>query len=342
MSQHFLENIKIENFKCFENLEINDFKRVNVFGGKNNVGKTALLEAIELLVKSVHTLSLVCFSYWLLTKRQNSPKKVELDFFRDSFTWFSIESAFRKIKIERCRQEENILLPMKLCFDISLDSLKGMVISLPVDVEDYVYQRFHFNCDEMKRHPVASAFIKSSRLDNKDISEFYGSVIESDKESFLNDSLNKFDQSLISLKIIPYEDGNIPKIKVFNRDKLVPLSEMGDGISRYVTILCAIWASQNGFLFVDEIENGIHYSNYKKLWELIFMASEQANCQVFVTSHSKECIEAFNNVQQERNDDAGRYFELYRSEKKQRIVAAVRDAEQLHYSLTHGAAIRGE
>lgn len=77
----------------------------------------------------------------------------------------------------------------------------------------------------------------------------------------------------MTFKIIQTEDEAIPKLKIQGRDKLVPLSEMGDGISRYVTILCAIWASQNG-LFIDEIENGIHYSNYKKLWELIFMASE--------------------------------------------------------------------
>ena len=34
MSQHFIDDIKIENFKCFENLEITGFKRVNLFGGK--------------------------------------------------------------------------------------------------------------------------------------------------------------------------------------------------------------------------------------------------------------------------------------------------------------------
>jgi len=50
MKNHFIKNIAIENFKCFQNLQIEGMGRVNLVGGKNNVGKTAFLEAVELLV----------------------------------------------------------------------------------------------------------------------------------------------------------------------------------------------------------------------------------------------------------------------------------------------------
>jgi len=30
--------IKIQNFRCFKELEVNGFKRVNLIGGKNNAG----------------------------------------------------------------------------------------------------------------------------------------------------------------------------------------------------------------------------------------------------------------------------------------------------------------
>ena len=45
MQEHFLKNIEIIDFKCFKNFKAKDFKRVNLISGKNNVGKTALLEA---------------------------------------------------------------------------------------------------------------------------------------------------------------------------------------------------------------------------------------------------------------------------------------------------------
>jgi len=45
MQEHFIKNIEIKNFKCFENFKAEGFGRVNLIGGKNNVGKTAFMEA---------------------------------------------------------------------------------------------------------------------------------------------------------------------------------------------------------------------------------------------------------------------------------------------------------
>ena len=41
-------SIQVENFRCFEKLRLNRLGRVNLVTGRNNVGKTALLEAIFL------------------------------------------------------------------------------------------------------------------------------------------------------------------------------------------------------------------------------------------------------------------------------------------------------
>ncbi|PSB58574.1 AAA family ATPase [Chamaesiphon polymorphus] len=43
-----IKDIEITNFRCFDRLKVSGFKRVNLISGKNNVGKTALLEAIFL------------------------------------------------------------------------------------------------------------------------------------------------------------------------------------------------------------------------------------------------------------------------------------------------------
>ena len=328
MSQHFLENIKIENFKCFENLEINDFKRVNVFGGKNNVGKTALLEAIELLTKSGNPNSLAHNAYLFLKRRQPNSECVEFDAFGSSIDGrFLIKSSRKKVGMS-----------------LSLD---GQQLTFQVDEQTAIIDNLWLCGRKGYKEDTSSKnnnFINSCTLDEVIISILYGHVVEAGQEGFLNKSLTEFDSDIVSFKVIPTEKGIKPKIKTskLESNKLVSLSVFGDGLNRYISIFCAIWASQNGFLFIDEIENGIHYSNYKELWELIFMASEQANCQVFVTTHSKECITVFNEVQQERNDDAGRYFELFKSPKKQRIMAAIRDAEQLQYALENDKEIRGE
>lgn len=47
MSDH-IENIEIKNFKSIRHQKIENCKRINVFIGYPNVGKSAILEAIAL------------------------------------------------------------------------------------------------------------------------------------------------------------------------------------------------------------------------------------------------------------------------------------------------------
>ena len=42
------KSFRVKNFRCFDDVEIKGFKRVNLIAGLNNAGKTALLEAIWL------------------------------------------------------------------------------------------------------------------------------------------------------------------------------------------------------------------------------------------------------------------------------------------------------
>src|SRR5260370_11189125 len=43
-----LRSFTIKNFRCFRELHIDSLERVNLIAGKNNTGKTALLEALRL------------------------------------------------------------------------------------------------------------------------------------------------------------------------------------------------------------------------------------------------------------------------------------------------------
>jgi AAA15 family ATPase/GTPase len=147
-----------------------------------------------------------------------------------------------------------------------------------------------------------------------DFNEMYNMAISelklNNKLEMLNEYLNKmFDIS----KIDTINDE--PYLMI---DSWIKLSETGQGIKTFINIIFSMFILENRTLFIDEIENGIHYSNYNKLWNVIFKVSKMANCQIFITSHSKECIDAFNEINQE--DDSS-YFEFYRDEKTNLIVA---------------------
>lgn len=59
MNKHFLQHIQIKNFKCFDDFKADGFGRVNLIGGKNNVGKTAFMEACFVNVSAQNIKSFV-------------------------------------------------------------------------------------------------------------------------------------------------------------------------------------------------------------------------------------------------------------------------------------------
>ena len=349
MSVQHINEIIINNFKCFIKFELNQLSRVNLIGGQNNVGKTALLEAIELLANSNKSFDLLSQTHKMLKRRQidEAQKFVELDFMNDDSQCMTIKSAIKECGIKYTDEANLEDTPNDLPEEMEGD-LSDLYLTFSVDTDKrnisterlMSTKTFLMFTGQAKAKKSNAHFITSSKMDEKNISILYGTLVDLNKESFLNASISSFDSNLLSLKQKATSNRIILKVQVKDKKYPVLLSSLGDGINRYIAILCAIWASENGILLIDEIENGIHYSNYSKLWELIFSVSKEANCQLFVTSHSKECIEAFNKVQRDNSD--GLYIELYRNLKTNLVTASSRDAEQLQYALTHKGDVRGE
>ena len=56
---HFLTDIEIKEFKCFTDFKASGFKRVNLIGGKNNIGKTVFMEACFINAHSMDIKSMI-------------------------------------------------------------------------------------------------------------------------------------------------------------------------------------------------------------------------------------------------------------------------------------------
>ena len=73
----------------------------------------------------------------------------------------------------------------------------------------------------------------------------------------------------------------------------VPLKRLGDGAVRLFGVALALANSRNGFLVIDEAENGIHHSVQKRFWRMVLETAEANNVQVLATTHSRDCVEGF-------------------------------------------------
>lgn len=83
----------------------------------------------------------------------------------------------------------------------------------------------------------------------------------------------------------------------------VPIKSFGDGVNRLFGLILSLTSAKGGILLVDEIENGLHYSILNNVWTTIFKMARKLNVQVFATSHSWDCIDAFQKAAQESPED---------------------------------------
>lgn len=85
-------------------------------------------------------------------------------------------------------------------------------------------------------------------------------------------------------------------------DELVQINAAGDGIRRFLNIVSTIANLESKIVLIDEIENGLHYSAYKLLWQSILVISEVTNVQLFITTHSMETLKCLNEILREESN----------------------------------------
>ena len=78
--------------------------------------------------------------------------------------------------------------------------------------------------------------------------------------------------------------------KVVGKDHPVTIRSLGDGAVRAFATALALANSTNGFLLIDEAENGIHHSVQPKFWNMVLQTAQRNNVQVVATTHSWDCV----------------------------------------------------
>ena len=82
-------------------------------------------------------------------------------------------------------------------------------------------------------------------------------------------------------------------VKMRGQRTPVPLRSMGDGAIRMFGVAIALANSEDGFLLIDEAENGIHHSVQHDYWRMVLETAEKYNVQVLATTHSWDCVRGF-------------------------------------------------
>jgi AAA15 family ATPase/GTPase len=357
--------INIKNFRCFKELEVNGFKRVNLIGGKNNAGKTSLLEALLLYFYPIAE------SIRLLKENRkeslNSIKKAPKDAWNSIFygqnieSNTSIEGYFKnigkqsiKVSISFSLQsqvfdnededenfENNLGSPATtLEIEQTLNEEKSIKRNLKATNTGLSLTKSEYLNDYKSSIPfLPSSTISNPNYGNK-IARQYDKAHYNGKSKEVLKILKILDPSITGLLTYSFVEPTL-YVQTKNQPRGLPISLFGDAVYRVTTIILELLDQEHKVLFIDEIENGIHYTNQQSFWQGLFTLAEELDTFIFATTHSLEMIKAF--AEAGKNfPDQGAYFELAYSPRTDNIVAINRDIDLLEYDLEHGKGIRGE
>jgi hypothetical protein len=70
----------------------------------------------------------------------------------------------------------------------------------------------------------------------------------------------------------------------------VPLGSLGEGMRRILALAVSLAQARKGFLLIDEIDTGLHWSVMARMWELTLRRADDLGVQVFATTHSLDCL----------------------------------------------------
>jgi AAA15 family ATPase/GTPase len=367
-----LKEIEIQNFRCFEQIKISGFERVNLIGGKNNAGKTALLEAIFLNddhdARSIFALKTLRRE---LSDSIESTEPIELIQSRYKRGWENIFYSLKKdaVIVIQGKDESNVIHKIEIWLDESGNvnnifadqNVERLRESFLKDKDDLLVLNIKSNREHQET--VNSAVIATSskhlwfgKRPNVNEPPFIPSCMR----SLGTDLMELFDLARLDdkyrevLKAFQVLDSSIESVESFSigeptlylrrkGENRLPISLFGDAMNRVAEIILKLVNSEHKILLIDEIENGIHYTSQREFWKVLFRLAVELDTQIFATTHSLEMLQAFAYVGLEPNQEcSSAYFELAKKPKTNQIIGIRRDLETLNYALEHKKGVRGE
>ena len=94
-------------------------------------------------------------------------------------------------------------------------------------------------------------------------------------------------------------------VKLASHERPVPLKSLGEGALRLFCVALALANSRDGFLLIDEAENGIHHTVQRDFWRMVLQTAHENNVQVLATTHSWDCVRGFAQAANENEEAEG-------------------------------------
>jgi len=317
-----IESLKIENFRCFEKVAVKNLSKVNIIVGENGSGKTALIESIILAATGHPSIALRLRAQ----RGLGDMNQIAIDLTRQSFEslWKNLFFKYdqsrtvalsikgtpentRSARISFSAGSESLSLP--------LESTSDLTVIVPVLFEykrgnaDWLQFPVELKNGELKitgaseTMPI-SYFPAYLRPNPQELAARFSQVRRKKQVKRFLSTMRKAYPDIKDMSV----DVGALGISLLNVDveylpELTALSLYSDGAYRVANYLLAIATTERGVVMIDEIENGLYYKRLDALWPALLDFCDEYNVQLFLSTHSLECLRSAETVVKERPKD---------------------------------------
>ena len=345
-----IKSLLIRNFRIFKKIEVKKLSRINLFVGKNNSGKSCLIEALQIYAtkgdpKKLYEIVSSRDEHWerIIAQKDETSVQEIVDPLSYIFNGYSLpDNDDRSIEIGPIEDESKRLKIRRRTFQIVEDeeggrrrvpveqnSTKDELVNIQIALESiqdnnrcyYVELGSHIPSYKNRVYPgtkksnINYQVVPTHNINGDSISKLWDNINLTDLEDKVISCLNIIDSNILGIALVG--DGSTDKFGIKNKripiirykgiNERIPLKTMGEGLTRLFHIILGLVNSKNGFLLIDEFENGLHWAVHSKIWDFIIRLSEELNVQIIATTHSRDCIKGFHEVWKSKEKYASFY-----------------------------------
>jgi energy-coupling factor transporter ATP-binding protein EcfA2 len=326
---HF-SSVRLQAFRGLRNVTLDGCADINLLIGKNNSGKTTVLEALALLCRPDD------IAWWIDTvwpreiKGARTPEREVVKLLFPHYDAAAQDELFagglefgakfdgpngsREVvaqvreqklatrdldyfKVARSDGARNVPPPS---FTESQTSIAAeLSISVHRD-SDQVFGRWHqFSEEGALPYPsgdpnlrVPCSYVTTVAHRTESLADQVGIALLKNRREPLTELLRGLQPTLITFESIP-KPGQSAQIWLHDQASgWLPLSVAGDGLRRAFHFAVAAANAGNGILLVDEIESALHVSALREVFGFLVRECRSLGVQLFATTHSLETIDA--------------------------------------------------
>ncbi|HVC34023.1 MAG TPA: AAA family ATPase [Chloroflexota bacterium] len=336
-----IETLTIERFRALRQLRIEGLGRVNLITGRNNTGKSSVLEALRIFSDASPSViaDILRYREEYVGESEEATRSVEGEDFAMISSLFSgfpspgeisgpiaistngfgrpqrLSLSVERVAEERLPDGTRRFVPQQARLFPDVETQLALIIDAEAGRRILTLQalrRFLTRpglsvspWPEKPRFPCVDISPYGSEH-TSELGPLWDNVALSDREKDVVDALRIITPDVVAVSMIGGERLRRSRTAIVRTTSIphpVPLRSFGDGLNRLFGIVLSLVNAKDGLLLIDEVENGMHYTVQLALWRAIFELSHRLNVQVFATSHSWDSVESFQQAASEAPDE---------------------------------------